>query len=143
MSAENKALVRRVIEEAVNQGNLVVVDQLAASNYVYHEPTAGEVKGPEGLKKLITMYRHAFPDLRMTIDDQIAEGDRVVTRWRARGTHKGELMGVAPSGKPITVTGILITRFANGKFVEEWENYDALGMLRQLGAVPELAGKAA
>jgi steroid delta-isomerase-like uncharacterized protein len=142
MSPDNKALVRRSIEEAVNKGNLAVIDDVAAPNYVYHEPTAGEVRGPDGLKKLIAMYRTAFPDVRMTIDDQIAEGDRVVTRWTVSGTHKGELMGIAPSGKQITVTGIVITRVANGKVVEEWENYDALGMMRQIGAVTA-PGKAA
>ena len=142
MSADNKALVRRSIEEAINKGNLAVIDEITASNYVYHEPTAGEVKGPDGLKKLIAMYRDAFPDVRMTIDDQIAEGDRVVTRWTVRGTHRGELMGIAASGKQIVVTGIVITRFANGKAVEEWENYDALGMMRQIGAIAA-TGKAA
>ncbi len=81
--------------------------------------------------------------MHIVIDDQIAEGDRVVTRWTARGTHKGEWMGIAPTGKPVTVTGILISRFAGGRVVEEWENYDALGMMRQLGAVAGAAGKAA
>ena len=142
MSPDNKALVRRLIEEAVNKGNLAVIDEIVAANYVYHEPTAGEVKGPDGLKKLIAMYRNAFPDVRMTIDDQIAEGDRVVTRWTVHGSHRGELMGVAPSGKQIAVTGIVITSFANGKAVEEWESYDALGMMRQIGAIAE-TGKAA
>jgi steroid delta-isomerase-like uncharacterized protein len=142
MSPDNKALVRRSIEEAINKGNLAVIDEMAAPNYVYHEPTAGEVKGPDGLKKLIAMYRGAFPDVRMTIDEQIAEGDLVVTRWTVRGTHRGELMGVAASGKQIAVTGIVITRFANGKAVEEWENYDALGMMRQIGAISG-TGKAA
>ena len=142
MSADNKALVRRLIDEALNKGNLAVVDELVAPSYVYREPTAGEVRGPDGLKKMVTMYRNAFPDLRITIDDQIAEANRVVTRWTGRGTHKGELMGVAPSGQEVTVTGILITRLADGKIVEEWENYDALGMMRQIGAVKAAVGKA-
>lgn len=142
MSADNKALVRRTIDEAFNKGNLAVVDELAAPNYVFHEPTAGDEKGPDGLKQMITMHRNAFPDLRIAIDDQISEGDRVVTRWTARGTHKGELMGIAPSGQQITVTGITISRLANGKCVEEWENYDALGMMRQIGGLKEAAGKA-
>ena len=142
MSADNKALVRRVIDEALNKGNLAVVDELVAPSYVYREPTAGEVRGPDGLKKMVTMYRNAFPDLRITIDDQIAEANRVVTRWTGRGTHKGELMGVAPSGQQVTVMGILITRLADGKIVEEWENYDALGMMRQIGAVKAAVGKA-
>jgi steroid delta-isomerase-like uncharacterized protein len=143
MSVEYKALIRRALEEALNRGNLAIVDEVVAPNYVYHEPAAGEVKGRDGLKQMITMYRRAFPDLRMTIDEQIAEGDRVVTRWTCRGTHRGELMGIEPSGKQVTVTGMLISRLSAGKVAEEWESYDALGMLRQIGAVPELAGKAA
>ncbi len=143
MSTENKAAVRRGLEECLNKGNLAVVDELIAPSYVYHEPGVGEVRGPAGLKKLVTTYRSAFPDMHIVIDDQIAEGDRVVTRWTARGTHKGEWMGIAPTGKPVTVTGILISRFAGGRVVEEWENYDALGMMRQLGAVAGAAGKAA
>ena len=142
MSTDNKAVVRRSIEEAVNTGNLAVIDEITAPGYVYHEPTAGDVKGADGLRRMIAMYRTAFPDLQMTIEDQVAEGDVVVTRWTARGTHKGELMGVAPSGKQVVVAGIVIARFANGKIVEEWENYDALGMMRQIGAIPA-AGKAA
>ena len=82
------------------------------------------------------MYRSAFPDMQLTIEDQIAEGDKVVTRWTARGTHQGELMGIPPTGKQATVTGITVGRVANGKFVESWSNFDALGMMQQLGVVP-------
>jgi steroid delta-isomerase-like uncharacterized protein len=143
MSTPNKALIRRVIDEAVNKGNLAVIDELVAGSYVYREPTAGEVRGPSGLKNLLTKYREAFPDLRMTIEEQIAEGDVVVTRWTGRGTQRGELMGVSPTGRQVTITGVMITRISNGKIVEEWENYDALGMMRQLGAVAAAIGKVA
>lgn len=94
--------------------------------------------GREGFKQFVLMYRSAFPDMHITIEDQIAEGDKVVSRWTARGTHQGELMGIPPTGKQATVTGINIERFANGKFVEEWSNFDALGLLQQLGVVTTL-----
>jgi steroid delta-isomerase-like uncharacterized protein len=103
--------------------------------YVYH-PDPHRVKGPEGVKQIVGVYRAAFPDLHLTIEDLIAEGDKVVVRFTARGTHQGDLMGVAPTGKEVTVTGISIVRIAEGKIVEEWENFDALGMMQQIGAVP-------
>jgi steroid delta-isomerase-like uncharacterized protein len=83
------------------------------------------------------VYRNAFPEIQMTVEDLIAEGDKVVTRWTARGTHQGELMGIPPSGNPVEVTGITIDRIEGGKVVETWANYDALGMMQQVGAVPE------
>ncbi len=135
MSEHNKELVRRCIEQAVNTGNLNAADEVLANDYVYREPTVGEKRGREGFKQLITMYRTAFPDVRLTVEQQIAEGDLVVTRWTARGTHRGELFGAPPTNKQVTVQGILISRIANGKIVEEVESYDALGMLRQIGSV--------
>ncbi len=143
MSEANKKLTRRFVEEAVNKGNFKVLDEILADNYVYREPTVGEFKGREGCKQLITMYRTAFPDVTLTIEEQIAEGDRLVTRWTARGTHRGELFGIPPTGKQITLSGVVITRFAQGRIAEEFEVYDALGMMRQLGAVPAEVGKAA
>lgn len=134
MSTEdNKALVRRGFEEIWNRGNLAVIDEFIAPNYVDHEPTT-TLQGPEAHKQFVLMYRSAIPDLHITIEDQIAEGDKVVTRWTARGTHQGPLMGIPPTGKQAVVTGI--DRFANGKAVEAWNNFDALGMLQQLGVVP-------
>ena len=143
MSEANKALVRRGIEEAVNKGNFSVVDEIVSTDYVYREPTVGEKRGRAGFRELITMYRNAFPDVTLTIDEQIAEGDKVVTRWNATGTHRGELFGTAPTGKQVRIQGIIVSRIANGKIVEETEVYDALGMLRQLGAVPAAVSKAA
>jgi len=143
MSEANKALVRRGIEEAVNKGNFSVMDEIVSTDYVYREPTVGEKRGRAGLRELITTYRNAFPDVRLTIDEQIAEGDKVVTRWNATGTHRGELFGTAPTGKQVRIQGIIVSRIANGKIVEETEVYDALGMLRQLGAVPAAVSKAA
>src|SRR5438874_8372174 len=106
MSDANKALARRVFEECINKGNLSVADELVATDYTYYEPTVGNVRGRDGFKQLVTTYRTAFPDLTLTIDEQIAEGDIVVTRWSGRGTHRGELMGVAPTGKQCSVQGI-------------------------------------
>ena len=143
MSQANKALVRRGIEEAVNKGNFSVVDEILSTDYVYREPTVGEKRGRAGFRELITMYRSAFPDVKLAIDEQIAGGGKVVTRWSATRTHRGELFGTAPTGKQVRVQGIIVSRIANGKVVEETEVYDALGMLGQLGAVPAAVGKAA
>lgn len=134
---ENKAIVRHIFE-GLNKGNLAGVDELVATNYVYHQPSGEEIKGPEGLKLMVTMYRTAFPDFHFTIDDMIAEGDKVVCRFTGRGTHKGDLMGIAPTGKQVIITGILISRFAGGKEVEAWEIFDMLGMLQQMGVVPPM-----
>jgi len=132
---ENKANVRRVFEEGWNQGNTAVFDELFAADYLGHDPS-GPIHGPEGFKQYYATYRAAFPDTHLTIEDQIAEGDKVVTRWTATGTNQGTLMGIPPSGKRVTITGISITRIANGKAVEDWVNFDTLGMLQQIGAIP-------
>ncbi|HSA93299.1 MAG TPA: ester cyclase [Terriglobales bacterium] len=143
MSEANKKLARRFIEEALNKGDFRVIDEVVSKDYIYREPTLGESKGPEGCKQLLTSFRTAFPDVACTIVDQIAEGDRLVTRWTARGTHRGELLGIAPTNKPVTLTGVVISRFAQGKLVEDFEIFDALGLMRQLGVVPATVGKAA
>ena len=139
MSAEeNKALARRWAEDIMNQRNLDVVDEIYASDFVAHDPTMPEdVRGVEGRREFYGMYQSAFPDAEITIEDQVAEGDKVVTRWTGRGTHQGELMGVPPSGNRVEVAGITISRIEGGKVVEEWDSYDALGMMRAIGAVPE------
>jgi steroid delta-isomerase-like uncharacterized protein len=139
MSTEElKAIARRYIEEVWNKGNLALIDELFTPDHINHSPSAGQMAGPEGLKQLIASFRNAAPDLHFTIDDMIAEGDRVVTRWTARGTHAGELMGVPPTGKQITVTAIVIDRFAGGKFAEHWAGRDDLGLYQQLGLIPSL-----
>src|SRR5947209_5246280 len=103
---ENKAIMRRY-EEAVNQGNLDLIDEVIAADYVGHEPDE-DLHGPEGVKQFITMFRSAFPDLHLTVEDEIAEGDRVASRFTVRGTHQGELMGIPPAGKQVTVSRITI-----------------------------------
>jgi steroid delta-isomerase-like uncharacterized protein len=128
---------RRLLEEAFSQGNLSVVDELADENLINHDPAdGGEYSGREAAKQQIKMYRAAFPDLVVTIDDIFESGDRVAMRWTARGTHRGELMGLAPTGTQTTTTGITIDRYADGKVVESWTNWDTLGLMRQLGAAP-------
>src|SRR3954451_16289708 len=121
MAAEgNKTLVRRVYDEAINKGNFSVVDEAFASDYVYRSPGTPEFRGPDGFRQLITMYRTAFPDLHLELDDLIAEGETVVCRWTGRGTQQGELMGIAPTGKQVTITGVVISRFSDGKAAEGW-----------------------
>lgn len=135
---ENKAITCRFLEEIFAGGNLELVDELFAPSFVLHDPSVPqEVRGIEALKQYVTMYRTAYPDTHFTIEDQIAEGDRVVTRWTGQGTHQGELMGIPPTGKRVTVTGIELDRISGGKIEESWVSYDALGMMQQLGIVPE------
>ncbi len=136
MSEENKALLRRWVEEGFNKGNLALLDELYA-DCVYHSPATGELKG-EALKRFVASVRAAFPDGQMTIEDQVAEGDQVVTRWSFVGTHQGEMMGIVPTGKRVTMSGMVIDRIVEGKIVEEREEWDALGMMQQLGAMPSL-----
>jgi steroid delta-isomerase-like uncharacterized protein len=142
MSEGNKTAVRRLFEEVWNKGNLQVTDELFAPNYVHHDASTPDVgRGPESEKKRATLYRTAFPDLRLTVEDIIAEGETVMARWSCRGTHKGDLSGNTPTEKQFTISGVSIARFASGKIVEGWVNWDALGLMQQLGVVPEL-GKA-
>ena len=137
MSTEqNKANDRRIIE-GLNQGNMNVTDELMVLTFVGHDAST-TMQGLEAFKQFVSAYLTAFPDLHFTIEDQIAEEDNTTLRYTARGTHRGDLMGISPTGKQVTVTGIFITRWANGKAEESWLNFDALGMLQQLGVVPTL-----
>jgi steroid delta-isomerase-like uncharacterized protein len=140
MSEANKTLVRRLFDEVWNKGNLPVADELFAQNYNHHDSSTPDLgRGPESEKKRATLYRNAFPDIRFTVEDLIAEGESVTARWSCHGTHKGELNGIAPTGKQFTISGISVARFTNGKMIEGYVNWDALGMMQQLGVVPELA----
>ena len=134
MSAENEALVRRYVEEVYDQRKLGVVDEIFAADFALHDPDLpGAASGPEGIKRIVEAFLGGFPDLRVTLDDELSSGDKVVTRWTARGTHRGELMGIAPSGNRIEVTALGIWRVSGGKIAEAWLVFDALGMMRQLG----------
>ena len=135
---ENKALCRRITEEIWNKKNPALSDDLIDANWVMHGTGGMEFKGLEGFKQFFTTFTTAFPDFHVAIDDMVAEGDKVVCRLTTRGTHKGDLMGIAPTGKQITVTGILISRVAGGKEVEGFLVNDQLGMMQQLGVVPTM-----
>jgi predicted ester cyclase len=135
MEEENKKMVRRIIEEAFNKGDLEAADEIIATNYVGHiiGGPRPELKGPEGFKQWVTMTRAVFPDFQITIDEMIAEGDKVAFRTTWRGTHKGKLPGgLAPTGKQVTGTGMSIIRFEDGKQVELWNIQNYLGMMQQL-----------
>jgi steroid delta-isomerase-like uncharacterized protein len=136
MSAENKAVVRRVLE-AINEGKLDEAAGFFASNYVWHGP-GPDAHGPEGFRQIVTTYRNAFPDLVCTVEDQIAEGDKVATRFTASGTHRGELAGVAASGRHVTVPCQILERIVDGKIVESFESFDQLGMFQAIGTLPAL-----
>ena len=133
---ENKALVRRGWEEIWNKGNLTIADEQYAANYIVHMPSSPDLHGSEGHNPLVTMFRTAFPDLHFTVEDQIAEGDKVVTCWRATGTHRAEFAGIPATGKAVDVTAINIHRISDGQIQEAWLNWDVLGMMQQLGVVP-------
>jgi len=138
-SEQNKTIVRRLLEEPWT-GNLRVVDELIYPKYIGYDPAIPEpLRGPDGFKENVATYRGAYSDARITVDEQIAEGDKVATRWTGRGTHDGDLMGVSPTGKKVTVSGLTFSRIANGKVVEDYTNWDTFGMMQKLGVVPELA----
>jgi predicted ester cyclase len=139
MSAENVASSRRLIEEGFNQGNLGVIDEIAAENFVDHDPMMGD-QDAEGTKQSIAGYRQAFPDLHCTIEDIVDAGDKVIYRWSANGTFENEMMGLQPThekGDP--VKGITIDRYEGDKCVESWSQWDTLTFMRDLGAIPEAA----
>ena len=138
MSAEqNKALVRQMVEEIFNRGNISLADEFMASDFVEHEELPpGIPRGREGVKQLTMIMRSAFPDFKATIQDMIAEDDKVVIRMTWTGTQKGEFMGIPPTGKSVSFGVIDIIRAAGGKFVEHWGQMDSMGMMQQLGAIP-------
>ena len=137
---ENKTLSRRLFEEFWHQKKLDVADEVLHDehvNYTHGNP-AGFPKGSEEFKQFALIYLTAFPDLQVTIEDQIAEGDKVVTRWTAHGTNTGSLFGIPATNKSVTITVISIDHFVDGKLVEAWTDFDNLGMFQQLGVVPRL-----
>jgi predicted ester cyclase len=131
---------RRILEEGFNEGKLDLADRLVSPEAVNHDPAEPArlrvLRGPEVFKRTVTMYRAAFPDVRIIVDDVIAAADKVVLRWHSEGTHRQELEGLAPTGARVSVTGISIDRWKDGKVVESWTEWDNLGLARQLGAAP-------
>ena len=134
--ADTKKIILQLLEEPW-KGNWDVIDEYVAPGYVGHDPAEpGPIRGPDGFKANIQKYIDGFADAHITVDDQIAEGDKVVTRLRGRATFTGEILGIPPNGKVVEITGISIHRIADGKLVEHWANADLLSFMQQLGALP-------
>lgn len=136
----NRAMLQRFWEEIFNQANTKTLDEIVAKDYLNHDLVPGEGPGSEGLKQFVHLLHNSFADLRFEPTQMVAGDDKVVTRWEATGTHSGEFMGVPATGKKIKATGMAMHRIENGKIVEAWNNWDALGLLTQLGAIPQPGG---
>jgi predicted ester cyclase len=136
VSEENKSLVRRLYE-AINQNSLEMLDEITSPEATIHTPFSQHQASRGRFEEVFTSMMRAFPDYHVSIEEQIAEADKVVTCYTARGTQQGELMGLSPTGKEVSVTGIDIDRVSGGNIVEHWSKADTLGMMQQLGAVPE------
>lgn len=138
MLEENKRIARRVIERLWNKGEFQLADEIVARDYIEHLP-GDETHGLDGVRQYLAEHRLGFPDIHYTVKDQVAEGDKVVTRWTARGTHQGEFKGMPATGKRGRLSGITISRIADGKLIEGWTSPDELGLMQQLGVVPSPA----
>lgn len=137
MSEQNKAVVRRFLDQVYNYARPEVIDELIADDYVDHSAPPNQAPGAAGTRQTYDLFRTAFPDLRVEIHDLVAEGDRVVVRATMTGTSRGPLMGAVPTGKPVQISSIVIVRLRDGRFVERWEQLDHLGLMLQLGVVAE------
>lgn len=135
MSADLRELSHRLLDEVWNKRNMNLIDELISPEFVIHDPNHTS-KGREEYKNFVHTYLTAFPDTVLTVQDQVADGSTVATRWTATGTHQGPLNGIPGSGRRVTIEGVSFSKAADGKFVESWNNWDSLGMLRQIGAVP-------
>jgi len=130
---ENKAIIRRLFKELIEGGNLGVADEIIATDYVYHAPPSPDLRGRENIKQALVAWRSAFPDIRFSIDDEIAAGDRVVIRWTLDATHGGEFRGAPPTGKKVRMDGVAIYRIVDGQIVQHWAYGDYVGFFQQLG----------
>ena len=135
-SEENKSHMRVFVDEVINKKNLDAIDALVAVDFVEHVPLPDQTPGRAGLKHGIGLFLEAFPDIQWVLEEQIAEGDKVVSRFTWSGTHRGPFMGVAPTGRKVQVWGIAIDVVRDGKFAESRFIMDTLGLMRQLGAIP-------
>ncbi|HEU5097457.1 MAG TPA: ester cyclase [Roseiflexaceae bacterium] len=133
---ENKAIIRRMTEEFYNQGNVESAEHFFADSYVHHDPASPHVRDRDGLKQMLRAFRAGCPDLHITIDQLLAEGDMVTKRWTFHTTHTGDLSGLPPTGKRITMSGLELFRLEDGKIVECWVGYDNLSLMQQLGVIP-------
>lgn len=132
-TSQNKAAIRRLYEEFVNNGNMETFNELVAEDVTEHEEFPGLSPDREGVKQFFAMMRQAFPDLRFVVEEMLAEGDKVVCRFRMQGTHRGEFLGVAPRGNRVDVAAIDVFRLADGQVKEHWGVTDSLSMMQQLG----------
>jgi steroid delta-isomerase-like uncharacterized protein len=137
VSEENKTLVRRFVDEVQSGGNIDLIDELCSPEFVNHSAPPGMPADCEGVKLVTAMFRQAFPDSYFTVEDMIAEGDKVATRKTFHGTHEGEFLGIPPTGRPVSIGLIDIVRVADGRVVEHWSIGDSLGMMEQLGVIPQ------
>ncbi len=134
---QNKAIVARYFNEIMNEGKLNVIEEIMSPNFAFRIPTLPEpIRGHEGMRQFVTGLRNAFPDIKFTVEREIAEADKVASRWRIVATHKGEFLGVPPTGNYVQDQGLDIFRIANGKIAEIWVNENDLGLMQQLGAIP-------
>ena len=134
MSSErNKALIRRLFDEVLNAGNFGLLDQLIGASYVEHNPVANQAAGAAGVRDRIRDLRKAFPDLRFVLDELVGEGEVVAARYHWQGTHKGTFLGIAPTGRRLSVRGMDFYRLEDGRVIEHWDVVDEFGMLSQLG----------
>jgi len=129
----NEQSLRTLIERAWSQGDLTVIDGIVAADYVAHDPTMNREPGPNGFRKVVELFRRAFPDLRYSIEDLVEAGDKLAIRFLARGTHGGEFLGIRPTRRKVEIAGMAIYRFQRGMVAEGWFQWDALGLMRQLG----------
>ena len=137
MSEENKAIARRFYIEVAGQGNLSLIDELVAEDFVDHNAPGPDIApGREGLKQVFTAFGSAFPDMKGTLDDQVAEGDKVVSRMTFTGTHQGDYLGMPATGKSFSIEAVEIFRFEGGMIAERWGQADRIGMMQQLGLAP-------
>jgi steroid delta-isomerase-like uncharacterized protein len=134
--SENKAVIERFISDVLNRGRLETADELVAENFIELDPLPGQKQGREGLKEIIVMLRSAFPDMHWVIEETIASGEKVVSRFHWTGTHKGEFMGMPATGKSVKVKGVVIDRIVGGRMTESRILMDDLGMMQQLGVIP-------
>jgi steroid delta-isomerase-like uncharacterized protein len=137
MPESEKTIAQRFNEDVWGRGDEAALEELLDPDFVDHDALPGQSPDREGHRQILAAFRSAFPDLNVTTEDVVAEGDRVVTRWTARGTHQGDLMGIAPTGKGVTIKGIDVLRVAEGRIVERWAQFNDLEMMQQLGVVPE------
>jgi steroid delta-isomerase-like uncharacterized protein len=141
MSAEaNKTTIRQWVEAGWNRGDFSNINSMYTADYIFNDPSAPNLpRGPQAIMAVVNIYRTAFPDLRMTVEELVSEGDKVAWRWVVKGTHTGLLMNIPPTGKPVTIAGIVVSRFVDGKWAEDFVNWDTLGMMQQIGVIPAMA----